>query len=246
MTFWTTGNTAKVYCLQWIHNAIDTHGTDLRILDVGSGTSNNFISLLQAYPDVEYVGIEPSAAACEIARAALDGTRSRIINDYAYDLMGNLVERPFDIVTSFSVMEHVVQRQRHIDGIAACLKPGGHVLMNYDAGHFVHPESLKERAKTVIGSLLARLGMEQYYQRFVSEAEFTALIDASSLRIVERKFFNTASMKGIHKIVPEADKDAHLERWLQYELWLNDTGLAYKDAYAPYWVTRNVVLQKQM
>ena len=65
MTPLTTGNTAKVYCLNWIENYIQTHGQGVRILDVGSGTSNNFVELIRRYPDVTYVGVEPYASACE-------------------------------------------------------------------------------------------------------------------------------------------------------------------------------------
>lgn len=239
----TTGNSAKLYCINWLDDYIQQQGEDIRVLDVGSGTSKDLVRLLHKYPQVRYVGIEPSAAACEIARRDLHGTNAQIINDYAYDLMGNLVHEPFDVVLSFSVMEHVVQRQRHLNGIAACMGAESYFLINYDAGHFVHPASLKERAKNIIGPLLAQIGIERYYQRFVYEDEFQQMVTAAGLQIADEKFFNT-SLKGIHKLVPEPHKEAHMQRWLDYELWLNETELAYDDAYAPYWVTRNFILQK--
>lgn len=239
----TTGNTAKLYCLNWIKNYIEAHGDNIRILDVGSGTSGNFVALLQHYPDVTYVGIEPYEAACEQARRDLQGNHVTIIHDSAYDIMGRLVDSPFDIIVSFSVMEHVVQRQRFLDSVAACLSDDGYFLINYDAGHFVHPGSMKERVKNIVGPVLANFGVERYFQKFVHENNFEEMVQQSGMKIAEAKSFNT-SLKGIHKIVPDTHKDEHLQRWLDYELWLNEIGTPYNDNLAKYWVTRNFVIQK--
>lgn len=111
-------------------------------------------------------------------------------------------------------------------------------------GHFVHPGGLKERAKNIIGPLLAHFGIEQYYQRFVKETDFHQMVSRAGLSIAEAKSFNTM-MKGIHKLVPEAHQDEHLQRWLEYELWLNEIGTPYRDENAKYWVTRNFTLRKQ-
>ncbi len=104
MTALTTGNTAKVYCLNWIENYIQTHGESIRILDVGRGTSNNFVELLRRYPNVTYVGVEPYASACEKARQDLQGENVKIINDSAYNIMGRLVDAAFDILALWSML----------------------------------------------------------------------------------------------------------------------------------------------
>lgn len=239
----TTGNTAKLYCINWIENYIKDNGDTVRILDLGSGTSGNFVELLQRYPDLTYVGIEPYDAACEKARRDLKGNNVTIINDSAYDIMGRLVENPFDIIVSFSVMEHVVQRQRFLDSAAACMTDKSYFLINYDAGHFVHPGSMKERLKNIIGPMLAQVGIERYFQKFMREGDFEKMVKQSDMKITEAKSFNTA-LKGIHKIVPDVYKDDHLQRWLDYELWLNEIGTPYEDNLAKYWVTRNFIIQK--
>jgi hypothetical protein len=78
----------------------------------------------------------------------------------------------------------------------------------------------------------------------VKENDFQQMASTAGLTVSEVKSFNTM-MKGIHKIVPEAHQEEHLERWLDYELWLNEIGTAYADKYAKYWVTRNFILQKK-
>lgn len=243
MTSLTTGNTAKVYCLNWIENYIQTNGENIRILDVGSGTSNNFVELIRRYPDVTYVGVEPYASACEEAKQDLQGNKVTIINDSAYDIMGRLIDEPFDIVVSFSVMEHVVQRQKFLNSVAECLHKDSYFLINYDAGHFKHPASFKERIKNIVGPLLAMVGIEQYYQLFMPENDFRQMVSKAGMSIEDAKSFNTM-LKGIHKVVPEEYKDEHLQRWLDYELWLNEIDTPYNDDLAKWWVTRNFIIRK--
>ncbi|MGB1285599.1 MAG: class I SAM-dependent methyltransferase [Aggregatilineales bacterium] len=241
-----TGNSAKLYCINWIDAYMQQRDSDspVHILDSGSGTSAIFSDLLAKYPHLHYTGIEPSDVACDVARKTLPENRATIINAYAYEI-ADLVDRAhFDIILSFSVMEHVVQRQRYLDGIAAVMHPDSHCLINYDAGHFIYPKHNKERIKNVVGQILALVGVERYYQRFVKEADFRAMVAQAGLTIEEALSFNT-SMKGIHKSVPPEHQEAHLQRWLDYEMWLNDIGMTYVDEDANTWLTRNFILKKK-
>lgn len=238
----TVGNAAKLYCLNLIHERLQKQGDHLRILDLGSGTSKDFVRLLAQVPNLHYTGIEPDAADCEAARRLLPGPNVQIINDFAYDMLGRLVDEPFDILVSFSVMEHVYQRQLYLQSAAACLKPDGVFLINYDAGHFMAPASFKERLKNRLGPVLARLGQQQYYQAFVPEADFLRDVRGAGLEVAEAKFFNTR-LKGIYKHIPEAHRDTFMHRWLDEELWLNELGITYTDALAQTWYTRNFVLR---
>ncbi len=240
----TTGNTAKLYCMDWIARRAEQSGGDLSILDLGCGTAKDFVALLERFPRVRYVGIEPSPAACEAARRYLAGRETTIINALAYDVFGRLVQEPFDVVVSFSVLEHVYQRQRYLDSAAACLKPEGRALINYDAGHFVAPAGWRERVKNIVGPLLAPLGDERYYQSFVREADFRRMAQAAGLAIEEARSFNT-HLKGLHKHIPAAHTEEHMRRWLDYELWLNTLDLPYDDSQARTWFTRNFVLRRQ-
>ncbi|MBZ0277472.1 MAG: methyltransferase [Anaerolineae bacterium] len=244
MSLLTSGNTAKLYCLNWIEQAIQQRGEAIRILDVGCGRAANFIELLRRYPGVQYTGVEPNPAACEKARQNLKGYQATIINDYAYDIMGRLVDKPFDIILSFSVFEHVYRRQQYLTSVAACMHADSTFLINYDAGHFIAPSTWREAAKNVVGPLLAPFGIERYYQRFVPQADFLKMVDHAGLAITEVKSFNTR-LKGVHKLIPEAQRDEHMQRWLDYELWLNDLNLAYEDADARTWFTRNYIIKRR-
>jgi SAM-dependent methyltransferase len=239
---WTQGNAAKLYCLKWIADYV-TGKDAVRIIDLGSGRSKNFVRLLQAFPQIEYIGVEPSASECAAARQALAGLRATIHQGYAYQVMGNLLHEAADVVVSFSVLEHVYQRQAYLQSVRDCLKPGGYALVNYDAGHFVDPPDLRERVKNVVGPLLARLGQERYYQSFVGEADFRSMLTAVGLEVVEAQSFNT-HLKGLFRLVPPHEQATYMERWLALELWLNAHALPYTDEQASSFYTRNFLLRR--
>lgn len=238
----TLGNAAKLYCLNWIADrAADRASAPLTILDLGCGTAANFTGLLRRFPTIHYTGVEPSAAACEQARAALAGHDAAIITGYAYDgIRPRLPHAHYDIVVSFSVFEHVYRRQAYLNLVRTMLAPGGYALINYDSGHF-QSRYWKERLKTRIGPLLARLGQEGYYQAFVREADFRRMVAAAGLSIVEAKSFNTA-LKGMYKHIPDAERPAYMTRWLAFEEALNAAAIPYTDDKAALWYTRNFIL----
>jgi SAM-dependent methyltransferase len=243
MTLWTTGNAAKLYCLNWIADYAQQHSAPFTILDLGCGTAANFIELLETYPQISFVGIEPSASECKRARHNLRHANATIIEGYAYEaIKPKLPQAKYEIIVSFSVFEHVYRRLDYLQFIASCLTDDGYCLMNYDAGHF-HSTHWKERLKTALAPLLARLGDESRYQAFVREADFERWATQANLTIIERKMFNTP-LKGIFRAVPENHREEYMQRWLDLEEWLNTIGIQYRDSFSSSWVTRNILLQK--
>jgi len=230
------GNTAKLYCLRLIDRAAAETSGDFRIVDLGCGTGANFVELLRRRPNVTYVGVEPSRRAAEEARRRLPG--AQIVNAPAYDVRLD----PAQAVVSFSVLEHVVQRARYLEAARANLRPDGRVYLNYDSGHFVADADLRERAKALASQVLARLGSESRYRARVREEDFASLVAAAGLRIAEAKVFNT-DLKRLYPLVTEERRAAFMERWLAFELELNELGIDYRDELASIFRTRNFVLE---
>jgi methyltransferase family protein len=185
---------------------------------------------------VQYVGVEPSRSAAEQARRTLPG--AEIITAPAYDIR---VE-PAHAVVSFSVFEHVVQRRRYLEAARANLREDGRLYLNYDSGHFVSDADLGERAKALASQVLAHLGSESRYRKRVRDEEFRSLIAAVGFRIVDDKVFNT-DLKRLFPLVPTDRREAFMERWLAFELELNELGLVYRDELGAFFRTRNVVLE---
>ncbi len=241
MTILTTGNVAKLYCLNWIENyAKQNKNKEIKILDLGCGAGLNFVKLLKLYPKIYYVGIEPSKQECKKAAENLKGLNTKIINGYAYNTYGLLREK-FDIVVSFSALEHVYNKLVYIKSAKECLKEDGFFIINYDAGHFMSGNSKVEKIKNIIGPILAKLGIERYYQKFVREKEFINIIEKLNLKITDSKSFNTR-LKELYKIIPENKKGEYMEKWLEFELWLNQTGINYTDSKASLLGTRSFIL----
>lgn len=235
----TTGNAAKLYCLNWLEQHIQARSEPLSILDLGCGQAKNFTPLLRRYPETYYIGIEPSPSECAIARRELTGLKAEILQGYAYNVYERL-GRQFDVVISFSVLEHVYRRAEYLKSAKACLAPDGHFLINYDSGHFM-VGGPRDRAKNLIGPIMARLGQERYYQALVKEADFQAMLKQVGLRVADSKVFNTR-LKGLYKLIPPAQRDAYMQHWLDFELFVNGLGLAYDDSQAGTFFTRNFIL----
>jgi SAM-dependent methyltransferase len=237
MNVLTTGNSAKLYCLNWIERYAVQQGRKSRILDLGCGAAINFVNLLQSYPEISYVGIEPSRESYLKAQQNLSGLNARLINSSGYRAYDVLREK-FDIVVSFSVLEHVYKRLAYLRSAKECLKANGYFLINYDSGHF---RTNKERLIGTIGRVLARFGDEKYYQVFVKEKDFRNMAGKTGFSIIEDKFFNTG-LKGTYKVVPHSKRAQYMNKWLELELWLNELEIDYNDAKAKFFGTRNFIL----
>jgi SAM-dependent methyltransferase len=233
-------NIAKVYCLNWVERALLERDGSVSILDVGCGTATHFIPLLKKYPNLCFVGVEPFEPSYRQAVRNLEGLNARVIQMYGYKLFEALGEK-FDFVVSFSTFEHVYRRKEYLNAVKKCLKPEGQFLINYDAGHFVAPVR-KDKMKNIIGPILARFGIEQYYQSFVHEGDFQRMVQNSGLKIIDQKFFNTR-LKGIAHGIPRDQEAEFIQRWYDLEMWLNESGLTYNDAQAASFFTRNFVLK---
>ena len=193
------------------------------------------MELLRERPNVTYVGVEPSRAAADEARRLLPA--AEIINAAAYDIR---VE-PAHAVVSFSVLEHVVDRPRYLQAVRANLREDGSAYLNYDSGHFVADADLTERAKGLASRVLARVGSESRYRRRVSAREFSHLVADSGLQIADDKVFNT-DLKRLLPLVEAERRNTFMERWLAFELELNELGLDYSDELDSVFRSRNVVL----
>jgi trans-aconitate methyltransferase len=232
----TTGNAAKLYCLQLIDSAAAEVEGEFRIVDLGCGNGSNFRELLRRRRNIHYVGVEPLRGTAEEARRMLPS--AEIINAPAYDVR---VEAAHAVV-SFSVLEHVVDRPRYFEAMQANLRRDGRVYLNYDSGHFVADADLLERAKALASRALARVGSESRYRRRVSAEEFRMLVERNRLQVVDDKVFNT-DVKRLLPLVRAESRESFMERWLAFELGLNELGLAYREELDAVFRTCNLVLE---
>jgi 2-polyprenyl-3-methyl-5-hydroxy-6-metoxy-1,4-benzoquinol methylase len=93
-----------------------------RVLDVGCG-SGVLRSRLALVPFERYVGVDPTAAAIDLARRWEDDRTSFVVSDFL------AAELPrFDVVVANEVLTMVPDAPATVDRIAGVVRPGGHVV----------------------------------------------------------------------------------------------------------------------
>lgn len=148
------------------------NGVPIRVLELGCGTAKYVPAMIEKYASLEYVGIEPIQASYETATKILQNVpRTKISSQLGYDAISGLEDASFDVVISFSVLEHVKQLERFIQMGARYLKSGGIMVHRYDLGHALYPTSLKEHVHVWLGNYLPAVLPERTFVRYVPMSE---------------------------------------------------------------------------
>ncbi|MEP6987231.1 MAG: hypothetical protein ABI970_16630 [Chloroflexota bacterium] len=63
-----------------------------------------------------------------------------------------------------------------------------------------------------------------------------------NFKVIEARSFNT-QLKGVYKTIPAEHRADFMEKWLDFEQWMNSLNMPYKDAQSRYWLTRNFILK---
>lgn len=122
----------------------------VNVLDMGSGTSRDFVDILNKYPNIHYTAVEIDEISLEIAKQNLDGFDNvTFLNDFGENIKAKY-ENHFDITISLSVLEHVKYMNDFLETSVHVTKQGGQVIHRYDLGHSLYPSSLRERIKVSI------------------------------------------------------------------------------------------------
>lgn len=220
------------------------------VLDLGCGRSRTLRPLLEKFPKVRYIGIDPDPTAAAGARDLLYGFNADIRVGRAQEVT---LPEPADVVVSFSVLEHVKHRAEYLAAVRRNLRPDGRAFLNYDHGHFLTvPDpsasttalrAVRSGLGRVVRNLAITLGIHWLeYQRVVVEKDFLADLAEAGLVVDEAKSFNSW-LKFVYRFVPAEHKAAYCQRWLELELWFNEIASTDDDRLMPFFLTRNFVLR---
>ncbi len=207
---------AKDFFVTLLQNELRLNG-ESRILDLGSGQSRTFLPLLERFPTMSYVGVEPSHKDAVVARDLLKPfPNARIYEQLAYEpIVG---EAPFDLVVSLSVLEHVKQLERFLDNSVAMTKQGGHIVHRYDLGHALHSSSVKERFQVFLGNMFPAILPEHKFVSYVDPDRVAATLEshgASTHRVTYHQMPNHKRfLREFTPSSPEAESLANaLSEW---------------------------------
>ncbi|WP_010161488.1 class I SAM-dependent methyltransferase [Sphingomonas sp. PAMC 26617] len=99
---------------------------DARILEIGCGTGHN-LPMLAAFGSVEAIEIDPAAR--EIASERL----GRPISAAPLPTLPGIERGAYDLIAVLDVVEHIEDDVAALRAMAACLKPGGKILVTVPA-----------------------------------------------------------------------------------------------------------------
>lgn len=149
-----------------------------RIMDLGCGTASYVPSLMERFPNFEYVGVEPIAESFAAAEKNLANVpNAKVHFQLGYDSVSNETEGSFDLVFSLSVLEHIKQLDKFIVLGAKYVRSGGLMVHRYDLGHALHPHSMKERLHVILGNTVPNILPERQFVRYVGVPEVKALYE---------------------------------------------------------------------
>lgn len=128
-----------------------------RVLDVGCGDGKVTAEIAHALPRGEITGVDSSADMIRFARAAFPQADIPNLEFQIMDARELQFSQPFDILFSNAALHWVDNHPAFLRGAAACLKPGGRLIVSCGG---------KGNAQDVFAALRATLRLKQWRERF--------------------------------------------------------------------------------
>lgn len=199
------GNSAMLHRLNpvrlgFIREAIDAHWqgdsrsvrplAGKRALDVGCGAGLLCEPLARLGAAV--TGVD--AAAENIAAASAHAAGSGLAIDYRHGEIGALGLTGFDLVCSMEVIEHVADKAAFLTALAACLAPGGLMILS--------TPNRTTAARLLMVEAAERLGMvprgTHHWEDFITPEELGELLAGAGLAMGEPRGIAFSPLKGLH------------------------------------------------
>ena len=112
------------------HEFLDLIDQNSLVLDIGCGEAGYWEEKLKDNPNLQLSLYEPDPNRLLIARSKAVGSNVKYLSDL------NEWTNKFDFIFSFSVLEHVWDKNQFFGLIAGLLSDKGTAVVNYDDGHF--------------------------------------------------------------------------------------------------------------
>jgi len=151
----------------------------MRVLDVGCG--NGWMSAVFARHGCTVVGIDPSEQGVAVARQTYPSIRFEVC-EAGEHMLDSLGERPFDLVISTEVVEHLYGPMSYAVGIFGALRPGGRFVCTTPYHGYLKNLSLALAGKHDFHTHPLRQGG---HIKFWSRATLTTLLERAGFVDIE-------------------------------------------------------------
>lgn len=200
----------------------------ITVFDYGCGDGGDWPGILSDFGNIRLIAYEPFTRSRETARARLKDHDARFVSEE------DLFRSDFhaDFIVSFSVFEHVSDRNLYLKTAKGHLSNDGIFYLNYDDGHFRYPIELgrielwypqfKEFVHNFLSRSLPGLTKSSWYQRRVLRDEVDEAVKSAGFSVFKTEYGNLTSMKNLYKSIPESLKQEFAGLWLALEERLNE------------------------
>lgn len=216
----------KQYFIKKLANLIDPR-KEVKILEMGCGQAKNILPILQKFPAVQYVGIEPQKREFERAKNNLaDWDKAKIYNQLGYEMPAG--EKDFDVCFSLSVLEHVKDLEKLLTLSITAVKPGGHIIHWYDLGHALYPSSNKEKIQLSLSRYFKKVWPEEKYVAYIDVKNVCRIMEKNGAKIQKITYHQMPDHKAFLKLF---DDDTEEKKSLAEEIlaWEDKVSLNLKD-----------------
>jgi cyclopropane fatty-acyl-phospholipid synthase-like methyltransferase len=207
----------KQHSLRKIESALNID-KNFRILDLGCGESKNFIYLLEKYPEMYYIGIEPQKNEADKAARNLEKYKNaRVYNTLAYEKIDDWGN--FDLCISLSVLEHVKQLEKFLINSISSVKSGGHIIHRYDLGHALYARTLKEKFHVFLGNNFPQILPETKFVTYLDEKKVCQIMNDNGAAVKEVSYHQMPNHKHFLKLFNDntEEKTSLAEELLDWE-----------------------------
>lgn len=221
------GNAAKTKLIDEVLRQAGSRS--VLIFDYGCGAAGDWPRILSDHPNLKLVGSDPDLTSLEAAKDKFrSNSRARFFTD------DELMREPFkaDFIVSFSVFEHVYDREAYLNVAKDHLAENGLFYLNYDDGHFRlnidfssvprFVQSTKTCLWDVTRALRALAGRPGAFQKRVRRNIMTDLIEKAGFETAGDFYSNLASLKDLFKTIPADKQDSFMRFWVQIENEINE------------------------
>lgn len=178
---------------------------DLELLDLGSGTSKDFVEVLRRYPRVRYTGVEYRAQSLAQARRLLDGHPGvELVSGFGEAVQAAWAGR-FDLTLSLSVLEHVKRLRGFLRSSVRVTRPGGWIVHRYDLGHALHSVSRYERFKVFLCKTVPAAMPARHFTTHPDLREVVRILEEAGAEVREVRY---AQLPGLKEMMNRIDWDA--------------------------------------
>ncbi|PIP60850.1 hypothetical protein COX00_01005 [Candidatus Uhrbacteria bacterium CG22_combo_CG10-13_8_21_14_all_47_17] len=230
---YTKGNAAKQWIFEELHEQFgDREGS---VLDLCCGCGEIWQGFLEAHPRLTYHGIDFDRSAIVKAKKIFERFGKRVT--FSFEDAQKTGQERADVVTAFSAIEHVYDREAFLKTVHTSLVSGGKAYLNYDVGHF-RSHNLKERLMVPVSQFLAFIGIQGPYMKRVDDERFQRQAEQVGFKVIELRKHNMGALKGFMR----GASDEAVQVWYDFEQQMGK--LYTPKELDPLFLSTTIVLEK--